>query len=196
MNDGSAFCTKCGAKMAPAASVGGGTAAAPAPEKKSGSALKIILIVLGVILVIGMGAVVAGGLFVRHLVKSSVSTDASGNVTSVNIGGNKIQALKDSALVAREMGVEVFPGATPEDNAASSITLNGVSTTHAQFTTTASMDEVFDFYKTKYPDAQMIDQPESKILMRGSEDKELLTINVTTQDEKTLLHITRITKGR
>jgi hypothetical protein len=183
--------------MAGAVSAGGGAAAAPAPAaaKKSGGALKLVLIVLGVLFVLGIVGVGAVAYIAKRAISNAVQTDASGNVASVNIGGTKIQALKDPALVAREMGVEVFPGATPEGNSASSFTIGGVTTMHAQFSTSSSMDEVFDFYKAQYPDASMFDQPESKMLTRGTEDKELLTINVTTQEDKTLIHVTRITKG-
>lgn len=198
MADGTAFCTKCGAKMAPVATAGG-AAAAPAPQpakSDGGGALKIILIVFGVIAVLGIGAVVTGGLFVKKMVTDSVKTDSSGKVTSVNIGGTKIEALKDSRLVAQKLGVEVYPGAIANDQSASSMTIGGVTTTHAMFTSDASIDDVFNFYKEKYPDANVAENDNDKTLMQGSEDKELLTIAVRSGSEgKTLLHITRITKG-
>jgi hypothetical protein len=200
MSDGSTFCTKCGAKMsaaAPPVATSGGAAAAPAQQQqKSGSnVLKIVLIVVAVIAVISIGGAMAGFFMIKRAVSNAVNTESSGNVTSVNIGGTKIETLKDSKLVADKLGVDVFPGATPEDTGAGSMTIGGMTTTHAQFSTEATPDEVFEFYKTKYPDAQMIDQPESKTLMQGSEDKELLTVNVTTEQGKTVIHITKITKG-
>jgi len=198
MADGTAFCTKCGAKMAPVATAGG-AAAAPAPQpakSNGGGALKIILIVLGVIAVLGIGAVVVGGLFVKKMVTDSVKTDSTGKVTSVNIGGTKIEALKDPRLVAEKLGVEIFPGARPQQQGASSVSIGGVSTTHAQFICDAPVDDVFNFYKEKYPDANTAENDSDKTLIQGSEDKELLTISTRKQEDgTTLLHITRMTKG-
>jgi Tfp pilus assembly major pilin PilA len=202
MNDGLAFCTKCGAKMAavapPAVATSGGAAAAAAPaqQQKSGGALKVVLIVIAVIAVLLVGGLAVAGYMVKRAVTNAVQTDSSGNLTSVNIGGTKIETLKDSRLVAQRLGVEIFPGAEADDTNSSSMTIGGVTTTHAQFSTSASPDEVFEFYKGKYPNANVIDQPESKTLMEGTEDKELLTINVVPEDGKTLIHLTHITKGK
>lgn len=203
MNTVSAFCTKCGAKMqsvAPAASVGGGAAAAPAPQQQqqpagSGSSfLKIALITVGVIIVLVIGGITVAGFMIKKAVTSAVQTD--GKSTTVNIGGLKLETLKDSKLVAEKMGVDVYPGATPEDSGAGSITVGGVTTTNAMFKTTASMDEVFDFYKAKYPDANASDTPEAKMIMQGTQDKELLTINIREENGETAILITHIVKGQ
>lgn len=202
MTDGTAFCTKCGAKTAAAGAVsaGAGTAAAPAPQAQSGgSGLKIVLIVLGVLAVIAVlavGALVGGAFFVKHKVEQAVKTDTKGNVTSVDFGGVKLDASKDARAVAAKLGVEVYPGAKAESEGASSLTIGGVTTSHAQFTTDASVDDVFNFYKAKYPTANFAENDNDKTLMMGSEDKELLTIGVQKQEDgTTILHITRITKG-
>lgn len=201
MTDGSTFCTKCGAKMTTGAvSTGGGTAAAPAAQAQSGgSGLKVVLIILGVLAVIAVlavGALVGGAVFLKHKVEQGVKTDSRGNVTSVNLGGLKLDATKDASAVAAKLGVEVYPGAKAERQGASSLTIGGVTTTHAQFTSEASVDDVFNFYKEKYPSANVAENDTEKTLMLGSEDKELLTIGVQKQEDgTTILHITRITKG-
>ena len=193
MADGTAFCTKCGAKMAAPVATAGGAAA---PQAKSSNVLKIVLIVFAVICVLGIAGVGVVGFLAKRYVDHAVKTDSSGAVTSVNIGGTKIETLKDSRLVAQKLGVEVYPGATAEDQGASSMTIGGVTTTHAMFTSDASVDDVFNFYKEKYPSANIAENDNDKTLMQGSEDKELLTIAVTKNPEdKTLIHITRITKG-
>jgi hypothetical protein len=201
MSNGSAFCTKCGAKMVaptPPIATTGAAAAVPAPaqqQQKSGGAMKVVLIVIAVIAVLAMGGATVGFFLLKRAVTNTIKTDSSGSVTSVNIGGTKIETLKDSRLVTQKLGVEIYPGAEADDSSTGSMTIGGVTTTHAQFSTTASVDEVFDFYKGKYPNASVADQPESKTLMQGSEDKELLTINVVPEDGKTLIHVTHITKG-
>lgn len=205
MNTASAFCTQCGAKMqsvAPAASVGGGAAAAPAPQQQpqpasSGSNfLKIALITVGVIIVLVIGGITVAGFMIKKAVTNAVQVDASGKATSVNLGGLKVETLKDSKLVAEKMGVDVYPGATPQDEGAGSITIGGVTTTNAMFKTTASPDEVFDFYKAKYPDANVSDTPEAKMLMQGTQDKELLTIHVREENGETVIQITHMVKGQ
>jgi hypothetical protein len=198
MADGSTVCTKCGAKMAPVPS-GAGTAAAPgAAPKSSGGALKIILIVLGVILVLCVAGGIGGMIFLRHFVKSRVHADRAGNVTSVNLGGTKIETLKDPKLVADRLGVDVYPGAQVVDNQTSMVTIGGMTTAHAMFTSNDSVEDVFNFYKQKYPDANVTSErgEDERTLVQGSEDSELLTIQVRKEDEKTAIHITRLTKGK
>jgi hypothetical protein len=198
MADGSTVCTKCGARMAPVPP-GAGTAAAPgAAPQSSGGALKVILIVLGVILALCVAGGIGGVIFLRHFVKSRVHTDRAGNVTSVNLGGTKIETLKDPKLVADKLGVDVYPGAQVVDNQASSVTIGGMTTAHAMFTSNDSVKDVFSFYKQKYPDANVTSEQseDERTLVQGSEDSELLTIQVRKEDEKTAIHITRITKGK
>lgn len=196
MADGAAFCTNCGAKTGAAPVGTGGAAAAPAPASaKSSNVLKIVLIVFGVLVFLGIAGAVVTGLLIKKAVDSAVQTDASGNVTSVNLGGVKVDANKDAAKTIASLGIEVYPGATPVDESAGSVTLGPITSTHAQFTTTASMDEVFNFYKAKYPQASLFDTPEGKTLAQGSEDKEMLTIAVQTEDGKTLLNVTKVVKN-
>jgi hypothetical protein len=197
MADGTAFCTKCGAKMAPVATTGG-TAAAPAPQAKSSSGLKAVLIIFGVlavICVIGIGAMVGGVFFLKHKVESSVKTDSKGEVTSVNIGGLKVDASRDGAAITNKLGVEIYPGAEPIANKASSTTFGGLTQMHAQFTSEGTVDDVFNFYKEKYPQANIVENADSKTLVQGSEDKELLTIIVRDEGGRTVLHITKMTKS-
>jgi hypothetical protein len=200
MTDGSTFCTKCGAKMAPGAvSTGGGAAAAPGPQTKSGgSGLKIVLIIFGVlalIAVLAVGALIGGAYFLKHKVEQSVKTDAKGDVTSVNIGGLRIDASKDGAAIISKMGVDIYPGAVAVPNTASSATIGATTNMHAQFTSEASVDDIFNFYKEKYPQANVFESPDSKTIVQGSEDKELLTIIVKDEEGRTALHITKMTKG-
>jgi hypothetical protein len=198
MAEGSTICTKCGAKMAPVQ--GGASASAPvAAPAKSGGALKVILIVLGVIMVLCVAAGIGGIIFVRHVVKkASVHTDSKGNTSATIPGLGSVQTLKDSREVAEKMGVDVYPGAEVVDNQATSMTIGGMTTAHAMFTSDASVDDVFSFYKQKYPDANVTSEQgnDERTLVRGSEDNELLTIQVRREDEKTAIHITRITKGK
>jgi hypothetical protein len=167
MADGTAFCTKCGAKMAAPVATAGGAAAAPAgpikiEPKSSGLGLKIILITFGAIAFLGIAGIATVGFLAKRYADTAVKTDASGKVTSVSIGGTKIETLKDSRLVAQNLGVEVYPDATADDQSASSMTIGGVTTTHAQFTSDASIDDVFNFYKEKYPNANVAENDNDK----------------------------------
>lgn len=198
MADGSTVCAKCGAKMAPVPTGSSSAAVQGAAPQSSGGALKIILIVLGVIMVLCVAGGIGGMLFLRHFVKSRVHTDRAGNVTSVNLGGTKVETLKDPKLVADKLGVDVYPGAQVVDNQASSVTVGGMTTAHAMFTSNDSVEDVFNFYKQRYPDANVTSEQseDERTLVQGTEDSELLTVQVRKEDEKTTIHITRITKGK
>ena len=148
------------------------------------------------ILFLIVGGIAVAGFMIKKAVTNAVQTDASGK-TKVNLGGLQVETLKDPKLVAERMGVEVYPGATADESgASSSITVGGVTTTHAQFKSTDPIDQVFEFYKSKYPDANAIDNPDSKMIMQGTQDKEMLTINITEENGETAILITRLTKGQ
>jgi hypothetical protein len=188
MDPASAFCTKCGAKTeAPpplTSATTASAAAAPAPAK-SGGALKIVLIVLGVIFVLGI--TVVGGLIYmgKRMVDSAIQTTDDGKVTKVETPFGKFESSKDVKEVMEKIGVEVYPGATPVEDGTSSTAFGEVEITGAQFRTAATVDEVMEFYRGKYPDSQYVDLGSSKMLSMGDPEKSHVVINVSRDDGET-----------
>jgi hypothetical protein len=126
-----------------------------APPPKSGSsAVKIILIILGIFVGLGfiVGSIVAYGVYrVAH----SIHKDANGNITVTTPKGT-ITANSSDTFTAADLGIAIYPGAT-QGKAGLRMNIAGKSMVTANFLTPDSQDKVFAFYKDKAgPNAQTV----------------------------------------
>jgi hypothetical protein len=126
---------------------------APAPKSGS-SAVKIILIILGIFVGLGIivGSIVAYGVYrVAH----SIHKDANGNI-SVTTPKGTITANSSDTLTAADLGIAIYPGAT-EGKAGLRMNIAGKSMVTANFHTPDSQDKVMAFYTAKAgPNAQTV----------------------------------------
>jgi hypothetical protein len=126
---------------------------APAPKSGS-SAVKIILIILGIFVGLGIvvGGIVAYGVYrVAH----SIHRDANGNIT-VNTPSGTINANSSNTLTAADLGIAIYPGAT-RGKAGLKMNIAGKSMVTANFLTPDSPDKVMAFYTAKAgPNAQTV----------------------------------------
>lgn len=186
-------------KSAPASSSApsatpGTTAAAPAPQ--GSSALKIILIVLGVlamICIIVVGGMVYVGKKVVDRTRAEMAEDRANGTVTTPFG--KIQTSKDPIRIAEMMGAEVFPGAKPMPDSSSMVVINGTQMMNANFSTASTEDEVLAFYKEKYPAASIIDTPENKMVMIGDKEKGGIVMTINVENGETIIHMSKIAKA-
>ena len=126
---------------------------APAPKSGS-SAVKIILIILGIFVGLGIivGGIVAYGVYrVAH----SIHKDANGNITVTTPKGTITTSSSDT-FTAADLGIAIYPGAT-EGKAGLRMNIAGRSMVTANFLTPDSQDKVMAFYTEKAgPNAQTV----------------------------------------
>ena len=121
------------------------------PPAKGGSALKIILIVVGVFVVVGVLAacVVGYGVYrVSKSVSNAVHVDKNGSAMTIDTPNGTISAGSDTSIGAAELGVDIYPGAAHAPGSLNFKGPDGASAT-ANFTTSDSVSQVVDFYKAK-----------------------------------------------
>jgi hypothetical protein len=126
-----------------------------APPPKSGSsAVKIILIILGIF--VGLGIIVAGIVgYSVYRVARSVHKDAEGNI-SVSTPKGTITANSSDTFTAADLGIAIYPGATQGKDGVR-VNIAGKSMVTANFLTPDSPDKVMAFYKDKAgPNAQTV----------------------------------------
>ncbi len=140
-----ACCSSCGWPVGLAADY---APARPAPHSALRAALAMFAVVL-VLIVAGIGALLYTGYRAWRAVRAQ-----SPNV-SVGVAASD-QAFRD----AREMGLELYPGARPVPN------LDRVSpgVTSARFVTGDPRGKVFSFYLTRYPRSEFLAQENCSIL--------------------------------
>ncbi len=166
LQTGVRFCQSCGAPVTQAATASptpqpsqvtpppatGGQA--PAPPRKSGGALKVILIALGVIVILFVLVIVGIGIFVKKAVLDNVSVkEGPGGKAevSINTPGGQLKVSSHPEITEEKLGVPIYPGAKA-DEGAGTLTFSGNDQKGgtfggASFTTSDSMDKVVDFYK-------------------------------------------------
>lgn len=196
------FCSKCGAAISPGAqscsSCGTPIVAAvppaqptvayvppvAAPAKSGSSALKIVLIIVGVIVAFGVLAIGTVG-YIGYRVAHSVNVSKDGSKVSVNVpGAGSFSANSSQKFTAEELGADIYPGATTGKGSARMTTPAGSWIT-AVYVTSDSKDKVLAFYKDKLGDsASVIDTPDGAIVSLKKSEQEGVVITITANSSE------------
>jgi hypothetical protein len=204
-----AFCTSCGAPLgtsaaapaaaaytppvsnAPAAPVYTPVAVAPVPATGGTSALKIILIIVGIFVGLGILSVCAIMFGIWRVSKAVKISNTNGGGVSVSTPGGSFSA-GNVQVSASDLGTDIYPGAIQQQGAVRVSTPNGTAIT-AAYVTSDSMDKVIDFYKSKLGSGASVYQSDkSAVLTLTSEDKKdsvMVTISNQDADGKTKIGI-------
>jgi zinc ribbon protein len=191
--EGTKFCSKCGATVtgAPAAS---GQPIAPAPPASQGSssALKIVLIIVGVIVLIGVLGAATIGIIGYRIAKSSHVSQKGDNV-KVDTPFGSFSA-NDPEETVKELNVELYPGAQVQKNGTATITIAGIHTVTANFESSDSVGKVCDFYKEKFPSAQVSSSDQSRCSIVSNEQGNSTTVSVQSSGDGSRFQIVAVTK--
>jgi hypothetical protein len=168
----------------PVATTGGGS-----------NVLKIVLIVVAVI--VGLGIIGAGtaAYFIHRAVKNVQSRvhveDRNGKVKVQTPFGN-IESSEDPDEAAKNLGVEIYPGATIIKGSTANLTLGKTHTAAAEFETSASPKEVADFYRSKFPSATVMSQESDHFSLVAGDKENVTTISVEPREGMTRISVSRM----
>src|SRR5271165_7619288 len=183
LNDGTKFCNKCGAAVPAGPAVPGVTATAPPaplappPSKGGSSALKIILIIVAVIIGLGILGIATVG-FIGYRIAKSAHVTQHGDQVKVETPFGSVETSKDPEQVAKDLGVDVHPGAQVQKNGTATVTFGNMHTVTASFESTDSGDKVCDFYKSRFPAASVTSSDPNRCSIIAGDQKNMTTINV------------------
>ncbi|MGA2250601.1 hypothetical protein [Terracidiphilus sp.] len=159
----------------------------PAPAPKSGGALKIVLIVVGVfvlVVVLVLGALAFIGYRVMH------DMGHARNKSEVKILGSTVSTVDSGSFTADDLGVAIYPGATPAEGGSKMEVLTASIVT-AVYLTPDPVSKVEAFYKDKFGTvATDFNMGDTAMIVHKVNDKE--TINVTLTNKNTKDGKTRI----
>jgi hypothetical protein len=153
--------------------------AAAQPPQKSGGALKIILIIVGV-LVLLVVLVIAGLGFAAWRISRSIHISGSGENGQVSIHTDQgnITAKGDEGLSASELGVALYPGSSVARGGMKMDLPTGTMATGV-YTTSDSKDQVVAFYKSKLGSGlSTFDTANGAVLSQKVSDRETIVITV------------------
>jgi uncharacterized OB-fold protein len=202
---GTRFCSKCGAPIlastippagavaaTPAASVTP-TSLPPAGTNQGSGALKAILIVVGVVVLLGVLGIVSIGIFAWR-VAHHAHVRRDGNEVKVETPFGSVETSKDPDEVARNLGVELYPGAEVLKNGANSATFGGIHTVSLNSESADSVDKVASFYKPKFPNAMVTASNAGRCTIISNDHRNMVTINIEAESGgKTKIRITSVT---
>lgn len=167
------------------------------PQRPPGSGntvLKIVLIVIGVFVVLGV--LVAGVIgFVGYRVAKSAHQNADGSVSFSTPNGS-ITTGKSVNISAADLGTDPYPGATSAVGSMNMKTSSGSMVT-AVYTTPDPSDKVVSFYKEKLGDhASVVQTGHGTTFTSGERDKNQITISISPQGDLTKIAIVHITSTK
>jgi hypothetical protein len=194
LNEGTKFCNKCGAAVSgvPAAAAQP-IAPGPPPSKGGSSALKIILIVVGVFVLIGVLGMVTCGIVIHRAFKSAHVSQKGDNVKVETPFGN-METSTDPDKTAQELGVEIYPGAQVQKAGTASVTFGSLHTVTAIFESNDSVDKICDFYRQKFPSAQVASSDQNRCNIISGDKGNSTTITVEPRSDGSKLTIVTLTK--
>jgi hypothetical protein len=206
---GTRFCNKCGAAVlasSPAPAVTPSTAVGAAPPvppvapasvpvpTSDGGALKAILIVVGVVMLVGILCLASLGFFAWRVAHRTRVRQEGDNV-KVETPFGTVQTTKDPQEAARNLGVDIYPGAQVLNEGATSMTFGEVHTASLKFESGDSIDKVCSFYKPKFPNAMVMSTDANQCTIVSNDQKNMITINIKAEGDKTRIVITNVSKA-
>lgn len=193
---GTKFCPKCGAAATgpavPSASAGSAGSLAPAVPAQSSGALKVILIVLAVIVGLAILSMGTCAFLLHRAVNRMHVREENGNV-HVDTPFGTVDSTQDPNEAARNVGVDLYPGATVARDGSANLTIGGMHTATVELDTNDPPSAVNDFYKSKFPNATVMSARGDHYTIMSGDKNNMTNINIEPRDGKTRIHIARIT---
>ena len=203
LTPGTRFCNKCGAAVlastVPSVAAAAGspapvTSAPPPTAVQGGGALKVILIVIGVIVLLGILGVASVGFFAWR-VASHAHVRQEGNNVKVETPFGNVETTKDPSEAAHNLGVDLYPGSEVLKDGSASATFGGVHTASVNSESTDSVDKVASFYKAKFPNAMVTSSDSGRCTIISNDRKSMITINIEASGDKTKIMITHVSRN-
>lgn len=179
LTEGTKFCSKCGALIAGASGTSA-SSAAPAPVASGtapSSALKTILIIVGAIVLIGVVGI-ATLAFIGIRVARHTRVMQEGDHVKVETPFGTAETSKDPEEAAKDLGVDVYPGAEAQKEGASTATFGKVRTVSAAFQSDDPVEKVCAFYRSKFPNATVSTSDQNRCTIVSNSPPNMITINV------------------
>jgi len=150
------------------------------------------LIVVAVIIGLGILGMVTSAFFAWRIAKHT-HISSRGDKVRVETPFGTVESTQNSDEAARNIGVDVYPGARALKSSAGAVTFGGMKTAGAEFETSDAPEKVAEFYKQKFPGAMVSTQGDDQYSIVSNEKNRVVTINIESQDGKTRINIANVT---
>ena len=129
---------------------------------------------------------------VHRVIHRTHVRDENGNV-HVETPFGTVDSTEDPGEAAKNLGVDLYPGATVAKNGSANMTIGSMHTATVELDTSDSPSAVNDFYKSKFPNATVMSAQGDHYSIMAGDKNDMTTINIEPRDGKTRIHIAKIT---
>ena len=186
---GARFCPKCGAVQTGAVGAPANPLPPPAQPAQSSGTLKVFLIIVAAVIV--LGAIAIGTLtYVGLRIARHTHVTQNGENTRVQTPFGSVTT--NPTDVSAQLKTYTYPGARMLNDNAANVQMAGVRTIAAEFETDDAAGKVADFYKAKFPNANVNVSNHDHYTIISSDSKNLITINIEPRDGKTVIHVASV----
>jgi hypothetical protein len=183
---GTKFCNKCGA----AVPVTAAPVPPPAPAQGS-SALKIILIVVGGLVLLGVLGLGAAGFIAWRVAKHSKVETRDGSV-HVETPFGTVDSSEDPADVSRNLGVELYPGASVVKGSATTASVGSMHTSSVALETDDPVEKVAEFYREQLPSANYSGSQNGQYTIVSGDSHNAITVTIMSAGGNTKIQIANV----
>ena len=191
LDAGAKFCNKCGTTQPTAPPSSTTPVAMTSAAPKSNNALKIILIVVAVIVGLGVLGVGVASFVAYRIATHTRVHNRDGNVR-VETPFGTVQTSTDPDEAARNLGIDVYPGAQVVKGSSSNMNMGNMHTASAEFESSDPVSSLAEFYKSKLPGANVVSSTGDHYSIISTDKKNMLTITIAPKGGKTRIQITRV----
>jgi len=96
---------------------------------------------------------------------------------------------------ARNLGVDLYPGAQVSQAGAASATIGGIHTVALNLETSDSVDQVCSFYKPRFANAMVTSTDPNQCTIVSNDHKNMISINARAENGRTRIVITNVSKS-
>jgi len=154
----------------------------------------MILIVVAVVVAFGILGIATLGIIGVHIARRAHGF-RDGTHVKVETPFGTVDTTKDPQQVAKNLGVEIYPGAQTQAEGAASTSFGDVHTASASFLSNDSLQKVCGFYKSKFPNAMVTTSDQNRCTVISNDPKNVITVVIEPSGGSTKIQITNVSKS-
>jgi hypothetical protein len=147
-----------------------------------------VIVALGVL---GIGAVT----YVGYKIAKATRVHQQGDKARIETPFGTVETNQDPQEIARRTGVEVYPGAKAMGSGIVSSNMGGAKTVAANLETDDSVAQVSEFYKSRFPNAQVSSGGGDRYNIVAGDEHHMTTIGIVGMGGKTHISLAVVTRG-
>jgi len=151
------------------------------------------LIIAGIVVLVCILGMVTCGLAVRHFAKNAKVSQKGDDVKVETPFGN-VETSSDPQKVADELGIDIYSGAQVQKEGTTAVTFGSIHTVTAIFESRDSVEKVCDFYRSKFPGANVASSDKDECTIISGEKGAQTTISVQSSGDGSRFTIVKLTK--